>query len=96
MFAEADRDNTGELDIEEFRAKLKEIDPKMDDGLIEKTFQLVDEDGSGTVSYAEFRKHMWRRQGGTVYRSIRATCDLSAASTRCSSCRFISSLTYLR
>jgi len=22
---------------------------------------LVDEDGSGTVSYQEFRKHMWRR-----------------------------------
>jgi len=29
--------------------------------LIEQTFSAVDEDGSGTVSYAEFRKHMWRR-----------------------------------
>ena len=84
MFAEADRDNTGELDIDEFRAKLKDIDPNMDDGLIEKTFQLVDEDGSGTVSYEEFRKHMWRRQGGTVYRSIHATLYLAAALTRSS------------
>lgn len=61
VFAEADVDKTGELDIDEFKKKLKEIDPEMDDRVIEQTFQLVDEDGSGTVSYAEFRKHMWRR-----------------------------------
>jgi hypothetical protein len=61
VFAEADKDLSGELDIDEFKKKLKEIDPKMDDVVIEQTFQLVDEDGSGTVSYEEFRKHMWRR-----------------------------------
>ena len=40
---------------------MTDIDPLMDDGVIEQTFKLIDEDGSGTVSYAEFRKHMWRR-----------------------------------
>jgi len=29
--------------------------------LVRPYFSAVDEDGSGTVSYEEFRKHMWRR-----------------------------------
>ena len=40
VFREADTNKSGELDMEEFRAKLKDIDPTMDDALINRAFQV--------------------------------------------------------
>jgi len=40
VFRSADKNMSGDLDIEEFRAKLKTIDPRMDDMLIEQTFAV--------------------------------------------------------
>ncbi|KAI8999552.1 hypothetical protein DFJ74DRAFT_144476 [Hyaloraphidium curvatum] len=56
VFASLDRDRNGTLDLEEFCTALRLFNCSETDAEMEAMFRAADEDGSGTVTYAEFAK----------------------------------------
>lgn len=53
-FKTADKDHSGELDRKEFLEYFMKADSKMTKEQIEKVFDNMDYDGSGTIDYDEF------------------------------------------
>ena len=63
VFAHFDRDNTGELDEEEFRNAVRRAgkitSAMMSDAAVSKLFRAVDSDGNGTVGLDELTDFIW-------------------------------------
>jgi len=63
LFATFDRDNSGELDEDEFRSAVRKggrlTTAMLDDAALSKLFRAVDADGSGTVEINELTSWVW-------------------------------------
>ena len=59
-----DKDNSGEIDEEEFYFLLDYLEIKLSDEMQEKMFNKYDKDKSGTINYSEFKK-IWSRVSDT-------------------------------
>ncbi|WP_144395224.1 EF-hand domain-containing protein [Pleionea sediminis] len=53
-FAFFDRDNNGEIDLEEFTELLKVLSPKSTKEQAEKGFEFIDENNDGHIDFDEF------------------------------------------
>jgi len=52
----------GTMTKEAFFQRLRFLDPRMDEEMMDLIYHYVDEDGDGTVDYSEFRNEMWTRR----------------------------------
>jgi len=68
IFDEADRDGSGQLDLEEFRLLLQAIGAYEDEEQTMRLFEMIDMRGDGKISFQEFSEVMAKR-------SMRSTPD---------------------
>jgi len=61
IFDEADRDESGQLDLEEFRLLLQAIGAYEDEEQTTRLFEMIDIRGDGKISFQEFSEVMARR-----------------------------------
>ena len=50
-FAAHDRDNSGDLDLEEFQRALREFGVRLSNGEVRRVFMIFDDDRSGNIKY---------------------------------------------
>lgn len=55
-----DRDNSGELTIDQFSKIMKKLDPSFSSEEIQAVFDLIDEDGSNSIKFQELNNYYCR------------------------------------
>ena len=56
VFVSIDTSGDGEVDVDELKAAIRKVNPKMDDATVERMMTFADGDGDAQVSFEEFKK----------------------------------------
>jgi Ca2+-binding EF-hand superfamily protein len=55
LFAQADQDDDGQINLAEFKAMVRELDAQMDEAALRVGFSETDVNGNGRINIDEFR-----------------------------------------
>lgn len=78
LFAEADKDKSNSIDIDEVKAVFKSLNWNLPDDVVEKIYKIVDANGNGLVSRPEFTRMTYVFENGdpaNVPELVYLACD---------------------